>query len=200
MRIHPASNIHLLLLQARINSDEGKSFIKAMNAAANFAFVNRSLMTHAIRNVNKPYHSNTAVHLKPFLIGVFPSFLQKRQRARVRPICVSTQGPGGIIHVGVVRMGLIYDVCHNIAKVRMISTSQLTTILPSRPTELPAPNTQSCSSSQFEQHEVGDKGLRQLLVHRKGVRVLVLLQRAGGVTHRYSNSHTKATRAFGPGR
>jgi len=36
---------------ARIQSEEGQNYLKAMAAAANFAFVNRSNMTYLVRNV-----------------------------------------------------------------------------------------------------------------------------------------------------
>lgn len=34
---------------ARINSDEGRKYLKAMSAASNYAWVNRSVMTHLTR-------------------------------------------------------------------------------------------------------------------------------------------------------
>ena len=37
---------------ARINSQEGQEYIKAMNAAANYAYCNRSILTFFIRKVN----------------------------------------------------------------------------------------------------------------------------------------------------
>lgn len=36
---------------ARISSQEGQEYIKAMNAAANYAFCNRSVLTFFIRKV-----------------------------------------------------------------------------------------------------------------------------------------------------
>lgn len=38
---------------ARINSNEGQNYLKAMSAAANFAWVNRSSMTFLARQVCK---------------------------------------------------------------------------------------------------------------------------------------------------
>lgn len=38
---------------ARINSQEGQDYLKAMSAAANFAWVNRSSMTFLCRQVKK---------------------------------------------------------------------------------------------------------------------------------------------------
>lgn len=65
------------LCSAPLSSPEGKEYLAAMACAANFAFANRQLITHWVRE----------------------SFEQALGR-----------GPGEL------RMGLIYDVCHNIAK------------------------------------------------------------------------------------
>lgn len=62
---------------APIRSDEGKQYLAAMACAANFAFTNRQLITHWVRE----------------------SFEQ-----------ALSMGPAGL------RLNLIYDVCHNIAK------------------------------------------------------------------------------------
>lgn len=39
---------------ARINSREGQEYIRAMNAAANYAYCNRSILTFFIRKVGRP--------------------------------------------------------------------------------------------------------------------------------------------------
>lgn len=62
------------LVYAPINSDLGKRYLSAMNCAANFAFVNKQLITHFVREDLKNY---------------FPDF----------------------------RADVVYDICHNIAKV-----------------------------------------------------------------------------------
>jgi len=63
---------------APVRSDEGRVYLAAMAAAANFAFANRQLITHWVRE----------------------TFEQ-----------VLRMGPGTL------RLDLIYDVCHNIAKI-----------------------------------------------------------------------------------
>jgi len=63
---------------ARISSEEGQNYIKAMGAAANFAWVNRQYMTHLIRETFAQFFKTTARDLD---------------------------------------MHLVYDVCHNIAKI-----------------------------------------------------------------------------------
>jgi len=63
---------------APVSSPEGKQYLGAMACAANFAFTNRQMITHWVRET-------------------FEHFFQR--------------GPGDL------KMDLIYDVCHNIAKI-----------------------------------------------------------------------------------
>lgn len=63
---------------------EGQSYLKAMYAAANFAWVNRSAMTYQARQT-------------------FERIFQKSSRE--------------------LGMHLVYDVCHNIAKVLLLATA-----------------------------------------------------------------------------
>ena len=78
------------LVNAPIKSELGKKYLSAMACAANFAFANKQLITHWIREDLKHYFPNTQ---KSKIFGAS-----------------KTEGFEGI------KIDVVYDVCHNIAK------------------------------------------------------------------------------------
>jgi len=85
---------------ARISSNEGQNYLKAMSAAANFAWVNRSSMTFLARQVcTKRIENNTVLMDSHELNYVLKAFAKQ---FKMTPDDLD--------------MHVIYDVSHNIAK------------------------------------------------------------------------------------
>ena len=87
---------------ARISSTEGQDYLKAMSAAANFAWVNRSSMTFLCRQVFQDHELACLSFKKINIIMYFqPQAFAKQFNSTPDDL----------------DMHLIYDVSHNIAKV-----------------------------------------------------------------------------------
>lgn len=85
---------------ARINSNEGQNYLKAMSAAANFAWVNRSSMTFLARQV---CIVTTILSICLQIINQYLFFLKAfAKQFKLTPDDLD--------------MHVIYDVSHNIAK------------------------------------------------------------------------------------
>lgn len=86
---------------ARINSNEGQNYLKAMSAAANFAWVNRSSMTFLARQV-----STCRMETIHFLSNRF-MYCEYVLKAFAKQFKMTPDD---------LDMHVIYDVSHNIAK------------------------------------------------------------------------------------
>ena len=78
------------LVNAPIKSEFGKKYLSAMNCAANFAFANKQLITHWVRQNLKHYFPDT-------------------QKSKIFGSTKSKDFEG-------IKIDVVYDICHNIAK------------------------------------------------------------------------------------
>lgn len=83
---------------ARIQSAEGQEYLAGMAAAANFAFVNRAVLAHQTRKVGITADGHLATTL--VVVPGLQAFAK-----------IFESDPADL------DMHLVYDVCHNIAKV-----------------------------------------------------------------------------------
>lgn len=77
---------------APINSTLGKRYRAAMAAAANFAFVNRQLITHQIRNVFSQYFPSSKLELVYDIAHNIAKFEKHSIEGKRREVCVHRKG------------------------------------------------------------------------------------------------------------
>ncbi|HYD02854.1 MAG TPA: RtcB family protein [Alphaproteobacteria bacterium] len=81
------------LINAPINSDLGQEYLKAMGAAANFAFSNKQLITHHVRNAfEKFYGSQDNIDVVYDVCHNIGKFEKHRVDGEMRKLCVHRKG------------------------------------------------------------------------------------------------------------
>jgi tRNA-splicing ligase RtcB len=81
------------LINAPINSDLGQEYLKAMGAAANFAFSNKQLITHHVRNAfEKFYGSQDDIDVVYDVCHNIGKFEKHRVDGEMRKVCVHRKG------------------------------------------------------------------------------------------------------------
>ncbi len=92
IRAHYAQHDRHVLAHAPLDSPLGKQYMHAMHAAANFAFVNRQLMTHATREVFASLFSDGALELVYDLAHNIAKFEQLELNGKKTIVCVHRKG------------------------------------------------------------------------------------------------------------
>jgi tRNA-splicing ligase RtcB len=80
------------LVNAPIKSELGKDYIKAMNSAANFAFVNRQLITHQIRKSFKKYFPKSELKLVYDICHNIAKFESHKFGGKECSLCIHRKG------------------------------------------------------------------------------------------------------------
>ncbi len=80
------------LINAPINSELGKKYISAMNCAVNFAFCNRQIIMHKIREVIKRYFPKSENHLVYDVAHNIAKFEEHKVNGENQTLCIHRKG------------------------------------------------------------------------------------------------------------
>lgn len=80
------------LINAPIKSKLGKDYIEAMNCAANFAFANRQLITHWLREAFKKIYDNSEIDILYDVCHNIAKFEDYKIDGKIRKLCVHRKG------------------------------------------------------------------------------------------------------------
>jgi tRNA-splicing ligase RtcB len=80
------------LAYAPLSSPLGKDYRAAMNAAANFAFVNRQLITHALRKIFKTFFPEAQIELIYDIAHNIAKWEEHKREGKKQEVCVHRKG------------------------------------------------------------------------------------------------------------